>query len=152
VAVDPSLTTAVVALGSPVADGAAPVGEVGSVVPLLPVAVVVPVPDGSPGVVVEPVGSVVGVGLPADPSPPAVVGVGPVSFGVGRAVGGGPVLTQPGGAVGVGLTADGTPAPAPPAPLPAAELAPPPTAPTDPVPDADPGSEDGRAIPSLADD
>ena len=102
--VDPS--PAVVAPVSLVEDVPVPVVEVPVVVPVLPVDVPALVPDESPVVVVEPVPLVVGVGLLEDPSPPVLVGVGPVSPVVGVAVGGGPVVPHPGGAVGVGLLPD----------------------------------------------
>lgn len=128
VSVEPSPAEAVVAPGPLVEDVPVFVVEVPLELPvevpvLVPVEapVVVPVevlpvdPDDEP-VVVEPVPSVVGVGLPEDSSPPALVGVGPVSPGEGLEIGGGPVLTQPGGAVGVGLFVGPEPPPAAPVP------------------------------------
>lgn len=85
--------------------------EVPVEVPVLPLDVPPLDPDESPLLVPEPVPSVVGVGLPEDPSP--LVGVGPVSPEEGLTVGGGPVLPQPGGAVGVGLLVDGDPSAGP---------------------------------------
>jgi hypothetical protein len=134
--VDPSPAVAVVAPESLVEDVPVSVVEVPVVVPVLPVDVLPLAPDESPVVVVEPVPSVVGVGLPEDPSPPALVGVEPVSSVVGLAVGGGPVLIHPGGAVGVGLFAARVEAS--PTPVVAAEFpAPPPELlPVDPAPGA----------------